>query len=188
MRALIKFRQNLDADLPASHLIDIAFEPCGIGIAEMPGILVKQVEMTRGKPLAGLAVKAGCDAFMVGLSREDASKNISLLEESGWIDIPIVLSDSRRGILTIEKGQAGTAALKTAIATWVAPQPPANLCERLPAPKLGMSKTEAEQTCWGKPLRLQRSTTSDGVIETAFYKRGLLLFKNGVLAEIVENE
>ena len=54
-------RRNTDQALPASHTIEIMFNlpadfPFG-GINNVPGILMKQAEQTRGTPLAGLAVK-----------------------------------------------------------------------------------------------------------------------------------
>jgi hypothetical protein len=54
-------RRNTDKALPASHTIEIMFSlppdfPNG-GISNIPGILMKQAEQTRGLPLTGLAVK-----------------------------------------------------------------------------------------------------------------------------------
>ena len=40
----------------------------GGGIANVPGILMKQSEQTRGTPLAGLAVKVTNGFFLIGLS------------------------------------------------------------------------------------------------------------------------
>src|SRR5262249_15264113 len=54
-------RRNTDKGLPATHTVEIMFKlpsdfPSG-GISNVPGILMKQAESTRGVPLAGLAVK-----------------------------------------------------------------------------------------------------------------------------------
>ena len=51
-------RRNTDKALPASHTVEIMFKlpadfPAG-GISNVPGILMKQAEQTRGVPLAGL--------------------------------------------------------------------------------------------------------------------------------------
>src|SRR5215813_2432480 len=52
-------RRNTDKGLPATHTVEIMFKvppdfPSG-GISNVPGILMKQAEQTRGVPLAGLA-------------------------------------------------------------------------------------------------------------------------------------
>jgi hypothetical protein len=65
-------RRNTDPALPASHTIEILFNvPAdfpGGGIANVPGILMKQSEQARGAALAGLAVKVTRDFFLIGLS------------------------------------------------------------------------------------------------------------------------
>ena len=69
-------RRNTDKGLPASHTVEIMFKlppdfPSG-GISNVPGILMKQAEQTRGVPLAGLAVKVTNGFFLIGLSTVDA--------------------------------------------------------------------------------------------------------------------
>jgi len=56
----------------------------------------------------------------VGLSSIDADiqRNLRLLKERGWIDIPIVYSDGKRAIIAIEKGPSGERALSDAFAAW----------------------------------------------------------------------
>src|SRR5262249_27057699 len=77
-------RRNTDKGLPASHTVEIVFKlptdfPSG-GISNVPGILMKQAEQTRGVPLAGLAVKVTNGFFLIGLSNVDSDKerNLSL--------------------------------------------------------------------------------------------------------------
>ena len=93
-----------------SHTIEITFDlpaefPFG-GIANVPGVLMKQAEQTRGSPLGGAAAKVTSNYFLIGLSavETDMQRNIQLLKERGWFDIPIVYNNGRRAILTIEKG------------------------------------------------------------------------------------
>ena len=80
-------RRNTDQALPASHTIEIMFNlPAdfpGGGIANVPGILMKQSEQARGTPLAGLAVKVTNNFFLVGLSAvaTDMQRNMQLLKE-----------------------------------------------------------------------------------------------------------
>ena len=125
-RINLKFsiRRNTDQTLPASHTIELLFNlppdfPGG-GINNVPGILMKQAEQTRGVPLSGLAVKVTTGFFLIGLSavEADMQRNIQLLKERGWFDIPIVYNNSRRAILAIEKGTPGERAFAEAFAAW----------------------------------------------------------------------
>ncbi len=116
-------RRNSDRSLPASHTIEIAFNlPPGDtdGVQNVPGVLMKQAEATRGTPLAGLAVKVTPGFFLIGLSslETDMQRNLELLKERSWFDIPIVYNSKRRAILAMEKGTPGEQAFKAAFAAW----------------------------------------------------------------------
>jgi hypothetical protein len=117
-------RRNTDQALPASHTIEIMFKlppdfPGG-GIANVPGILMKQSEQARGTPLAGLAVKVTNGFFLVGLSavEADVQRNVQLLKERPWFDIPVVYTSGGRAILAMEKGTPGEHAIAEAFAAW----------------------------------------------------------------------
>ena len=117
-------RRNTDKALPASHTIEIMFSlppdfPNG-GISNIPGILMKQAEQTRGVPLAGLAVKMTTGFFLIGLSsaEADVQRNIQLLKERAWFDVPVVYANGRRAIMAIEKGEPGERAFAEAFAAW----------------------------------------------------------------------
>ena len=117
-------RRNTDQALPASHTIEVTFNlpadfPFG-GITNVPGILMKQAEQTRGTPLAGLAVKVTSGFFLVGLSavEGDMQHNLKLLKERSWFDIPIVYNNGRRAILAIEKGTPGERAFEDVFKAW----------------------------------------------------------------------
>ena len=117
-------RRNTDKGLPASHTVEIMFKlpadfPSG-GISNVPGILMKQAESTRGVPLAGLAVKVTNGFYLIGLSSADADKerNLQLLKERGWFDIPVVYNNNRRAILAMEKGTPGDRAFADAFKAW----------------------------------------------------------------------
>ncbi len=117
-------RRNTDKTLPASHTIEIMFNlPAdfpGGGIGNVPGILMKEAEQARGTPLAGLAVKVTNNYFLIGLSAADTDmqRNIQLLKDRGWFDIPIVYSNGGRAILAMEKGPPGDRAFAEAFAAW----------------------------------------------------------------------
>jgi hypothetical protein len=117
-------RRNTDQALPASHTIEVMFtlpsDFAGGGIANVPGVLMKQSEQTRGTPLAGLAVKVTNGFFLIGLSSADADiqHNLQLLKERPWFDIPIVYTNGGRAILAMEKGPPGERAFADAFAAW----------------------------------------------------------------------
>jgi hypothetical protein len=81
---------------------------------------MKQAEQTQGTALAGLAVKVTTGYFLIGLSSAPADKerNIQLLKERPWFDIPIVYTNNRRAILAMEKGTPGERAFAEAFAAW----------------------------------------------------------------------
>jgi hypothetical protein len=132
---LWSLQRNDDKTLPASHTVEIMFTPSpnfshgGGGIASLPGMLMKQGEMTRGVPLAGRAVNVTTNSFLIGLSSVDADmrRNVQLLKERPWLDIPIVYDDGQRALVAIGKGTAGERAFAEAFAVWegaVATPPP----------------------------------------------------------------
>ncbi len=117
-------RRNTDQALPASHTIEIMFnlppDFPGSGIANVPGVLMKDSEQARGVPLAGLAVKVTNGFFLIGLSAVDADvqRNVQLLKDRPWFDIPIVYNNGGRAILAMEKGPPGDRAFADAFAAW----------------------------------------------------------------------
>jgi hypothetical protein len=124
MTVTFTLRRNTDQALPASHTIEIMFNlppdfPGG-GIANVPGVLMKESEQARGVPLAGLAVKVTNGFFLIGLSAIDADvqRNIQLLRDRPWFDIPVVYNNGGRAILALEKGPPGDRAFADAFAAW----------------------------------------------------------------------
>ena len=120
----MSFRRNTDASLPASHTAELTFilppDFSGGGVSNVPGILMKSNEQARGTPLAGLAVKVTDGFFLVGLSNVEAdrSRNLQLLKERSWFDVPLVYVNQRRAIIAIEKGAPGERAFNEAFAAW----------------------------------------------------------------------
>jgi hypothetical protein len=117
-------RRNNDSSLPASHTAELTFilppDFAGGGIDNVPGVLMKSNEQARGTPLAGLAVKVTDGFFLIGLSNVDAdrARNIQLLKERSWFDIPLVYTDKRRAIIAMEKGAPGERAFNDAFTAW----------------------------------------------------------------------
>ena len=120
----MSFRRNTNSSLPASHTAELTFilppDFSGGGVGNVPGILMKSNEQARGTPLAGLAVKVTDGFFLVGLSNVDAdrTRNLQLLKERSWFDIPLVYANQRRAIIAIEKGAPGERAFNEAFAAW----------------------------------------------------------------------
>ncbi|HEY8337913.1 MAG TPA: hypothetical protein VIQ05_29295, partial [Tardiphaga sp.] len=120
----MSFRRNTDTSLPASHTAELTFvlppDFAGGGVSNVPGILMKSNEQARGTPLAGLAVKVTDGFFLVGLSNveSDRARNIQLLKERSWFDVPLVYTNQRRAIIAIEKGSPGERVFNDAFAAW----------------------------------------------------------------------
>ncbi|WP_407185508.1 hypothetical protein [Bradyrhizobium centrosematis] len=120
----MSFRRNTDSSLPASHTAELTFilppDFPGGSVSNVPGILMKSNEQARGTPLAGLAVKVTDGFFLVGLSNVDAdrARNVQLLKERSWFDVPLVYANQRRAIIAIEKGAPGERAFNDAFAQW----------------------------------------------------------------------
>ena len=112
----------MDPLLPATHTVDIACHeifPPG-GIASVPAVLIKVTEQSVSVPLVGLAVKATDGFFLIGLSASDADKkrNLQMLKEWQWLDMPMVYDNNRRAVLAFEKGTTGDGAFAEAFAAW----------------------------------------------------------------------
>jgi hypothetical protein len=124
LKMTMSFRRNTDTSLPASHTAELTFilppDFAGGGVSNVPGILMKSNEQARGTPLAGLAVKVTDGFFLVGLSNVDAdrARNLQLLKERSWFDVPLVYVNQRRAIIAIEKGAPGERAFNEAFAAW----------------------------------------------------------------------
>ena len=120
----MSFRRNTDTSLPASHTAELTFilpqDFSGGGVGNVPGILMKSNEQARGTPLAGLAVKVTDGFFLVGLTNVDSdrARNLQLLKERSWFDVPLVYVNQRRAIIAIEKGSPGERAFNDAFAIW----------------------------------------------------------------------
>ncbi len=122
-------RRNQDASLPASHIIEITFDlPPNFdlgNVANVPGMRAKASESAQGLPLIGLAVRVTPGFFLVGLSAQEADRqrNLGLLITRNWLDLPMVFSNGRRGILALEKGVPGDQVFRQAYTAWGLPVP-----------------------------------------------------------------
>ena len=126
LTATITVSRNADPSLPASHLVELAFQVPpnfeGGAIDNVQRIALKATEQDRGDALIAVPAKVTDDVYMVALNDfPDARKtNLDLLKNRNWIDIPVVYRNGRRALLTMEKGQTGTDAFNKAITEWQA--------------------------------------------------------------------
>lgn len=124
VRLVMSIRENEDEGLPASHIVQLNFELpenfSGRTIDTTPGLILKQTEDARGDPLIGAVAKVLDNMFWLALSGadQDEARNVSLLRERQWIDVPIRYGNRRRAILTFEKGTPGSEVFEQAFQAW----------------------------------------------------------------------
>lgn len=123
MTVTMTIRRNPDTTLPASHTVEVQFtapgDPFG-GVASMPGIRSKSTETAQGVPLTGIVARVMPGFFLIGLSaiEADRERNIAMLRERSWLDLPFVYNNGRRAVLVLEKGTPGERAMNEAITAW----------------------------------------------------------------------
>lgn len=119
-------RKNSDEALPASHLIEVNFTVTdsflGGSIASLPGVLMKDQELAQGTTLVGASVRIVDNSFLFAMSgsENDVARNLELLGQNGWLDLPLIYGTGRKAILTLEKGTAGTQIFEEVLAEWAA--------------------------------------------------------------------
>ncbi|MCF4099707.1 hypothetical protein [Maritalea mediterranea] len=117
-------RKNSDEALPASHLIEVNFSVTesflGGSIASLPGVLMKDQELAQGTTLVGASVRVVDNSFLFAMSgaENDVARNLELLGQNGWLDLPLIYGTGRKAILTLEKGAAGTEIFENVLAEW----------------------------------------------------------------------
>jgi hypothetical protein len=119
---LVTIYKNYDEALPASHLVEVQFagKISESAIQRVPALVLKQTEQARGQPLAGAAVPVTNELFWIALSddKDEIARNIQLLREGSWFDIPILFGDQTRALITFEKGIPGDKVFETVMASW----------------------------------------------------------------------
>jgi hypothetical protein len=116
-------RRNNDPTLPASHILELNFTTSGDPgrVVRDVGLLqLKNEEVVRGTPVAGLPVPVKDNVFLIGLSNlpGDIDRNRDLLLKRNWTDLPIRFASGQRAILSFEKGGSGEQALAEAFRQW----------------------------------------------------------------------
>ena len=52
------------------------------------------------------------------IGEDDKERNVALLKDRSWFDIPVVYNNNRRAILALEKGTPGERAFAEAFTAW----------------------------------------------------------------------
>lgn len=124
MKVRLVIRRNVDPDLPASHLIEVmTTTPAdfpGKGIRGVPGLALKPGEKDPAEPIQAAAVTVADGIFWIApyTTEPEVTRNLWVLKERPWIDLPMVYETGQRAILTFEKGPEGTEAFSRAFAAW----------------------------------------------------------------------
>jgi hypothetical protein len=117
-------RRNTDSAFPASHIIGLRFtssgDPATQAIKEVGVPQFKTEEGERGAPLSAINSALGDNLFVAALSNVpvEVERNIDLILNRSWIDIPVLFTSGRRGIITFEKGVSGGQTLADAFGRW----------------------------------------------------------------------
>ncbi|WP_336488038.1 histidine kinase [Methylobacterium nigriterrae] len=118
-------QRNLDATLPASHTIKLAFTDTGAegekrAVQDVGLLQAKDDENSRGSPVSGLPVRVRENLFLIGLSslRNDVERNSDLLLHKNWFDLAVRYASGQRAVITFEKGNSGTQQMQRAFDQW----------------------------------------------------------------------
>ncbi|PZU92898.1 MAG: histidine kinase [Chelatococcus sp.] len=117
-------RRNTDSAFPASHIIGMRFtitgDPTTQAIREVGVPQLKAEESERGAPLSAINSPLGDNLFVAALSNVpvELERNIDLILNRNWIDVPVRFASGRRGIITFEKGISGGQTLADAFGRW----------------------------------------------------------------------
>jgi hypothetical protein len=121
----VTIRRNADKTLPASHIIELIFlTPAsfdGGAIDKVVRFTLKDTEKVAGKALLSLQPTKVADGyFLVALNdtKAEVETNLALLRSEQWIDVPVVYSNGRRALITMEKGVAGDKVFDEVIKVW----------------------------------------------------------------------
>lgn len=117
-------RRNTDSAFPASHIIGLRFtstgDPATQAVKEVGVPQFKNEEGERGAPLSAINSALGDNLFVAALSNVpvEVERNVELILNRSWIDVPVRFASGRRGIITFEKGVSGSQTLADAFGRW----------------------------------------------------------------------
>lgn len=121
---IMTLKRNADQALPASHLIELIFAVpdnfSGGTIENINRYVLKENEQGQGEALVGVPARIADGIFLIALNNLDDAKkkNVGLLRDRDWIDIPMQYRTGRRALMTIEKGVPGEKVFKEVFEAW----------------------------------------------------------------------
>jgi hypothetical protein len=123
VRMTIDIQKNMDASLNASHTIEVRFalQPGSVipGVKQIGAVQMRREDMANGDGLAGVPVPITETYYLVGLARGDMEgRNMDLLKNRGWLDVPLALSNGRIAKFSLEKGASGDRVINDALSVW----------------------------------------------------------------------
>ena len=124
IKAVVTIEKNLDATLPASHMITIRFQREDNNatgeIGDIETIQMRDLQSPQVESLESARVKITSNIFIVALTQSEAitKRNVDAMLARGWIDIPMKLTDGRLAKITLEKGAPGERIFKEAFERW----------------------------------------------------------------------
>jgi hypothetical protein len=123
VRMSLDIQKNMDETLPASHTIEVRFIPLQgsdfPGVKQVGSVQMRREDASNGDSLAGIPVQITDNFFLIGLARGDLeTRNIDLLKNRGWLDLPIALNNGRIAKFSLEKGVSGDRVIADAITAW----------------------------------------------------------------------
>lgn len=124
LKAVMLIQKNTDDTLPASHTIELRFMPADNSpipaIAQIQTPQLRREDVAAGDPLTGVPTPILRNFFLIGLTRGSVveTRNVELMRNRGWFDVPMLLSDQRIAKITFEKGSAGERIINEAFDAW----------------------------------------------------------------------
>jgi hypothetical protein len=101
----------------------------------------------------------------------------------------IIVPDALNEFATYDiQGQAKAAAAKSKAREKAAATAAAADCTRRGQPRIGMTRTEVEATCWGRPTKINRTVTANGTTLQAVYSRNRYIYYMNDVAAAIQDE
>jgi hypothetical protein len=146
----------------------------GGSIAGLPGVLLKDEELTQGTPLVGASARVVGNSFLFALSAapEDSVTNVNPLTARKWIDLALVYASGKRAIITLEKDDKAQRLFSDVFAAWAS-----NKVSVPPGLTVVPKNTTADQADVGRTERILTVKESTNLAD--------ILKKNGFTQQMI---
>ncbi len=120
----VDFAKNTDSQISASHIIDIRLIPNAnsalgdVGVVSVPEM--RGDGQPQGTALAGISARKANNDYIIGLTSGDTTvqRNLDLLREQAWVDVPFQFASGKLAKITFEKGVPGDQLMRQALTVW----------------------------------------------------------------------